>query len=350
MEKKRFDVPVVHTPEEHDFSDRLYQDWWEDACAWGVVEEGRLIAAIETDRENWSNRLRVTELWVDDDHQRRGLGRALMNVAKEQAWLERRRAVILETQSCNVNAIGFYLHEGFTLIGFDSCCYSNRDLERKEVRLELGWFPERRERLLRDQIVIRAERPEEWREVEELTRRAFWNRHQQGCNEHYLVHQLRSHRDYLPGLSRVAVKDGEIVGTIMYSRSQVRDGDTCREVLTFGPLCVKPEWSGCGIGEMLVRETMELAAAAGWPGIVIFGEPDYYPRLGFKTCDHFGITKQDGKNLDAFMGIELAPGRMKEIHGRFFESEVFETLRPEDAREYDRQFPPLERQYFPGQW
>lgn len=64
-----------------------------------------------------------------------------MELAKNQAVAEGRRAVILETQSCNVGAVGFYLHEGFTLIGFDTCCYSNRDIERREVRLELGWFP-----------------------------------------------------------------------------------------------------------------------------------------------------------------------------------------------------------------
>ena len=63
-----------------------------------------------------------------------------MNVAKEQARREWRRAVILETQSCNANAIGFYLHEGFTLIGFDACCYANNDIERGEVRIEMGWF------------------------------------------------------------------------------------------------------------------------------------------------------------------------------------------------------------------
>ncbi len=48
----------------------------------------------------------------------------------------------LETQSCNANAIGFYLHEGFTLIGLDTICYSNRDLTRDQVRLELGWMLE----------------------------------------------------------------------------------------------------------------------------------------------------------------------------------------------------------------
>lgn len=48
--------------------------------------------------------------------------------------------LILETQSCNFNAVGFYLHEGFDLVGFLSCDYTNTDLTRKEVRLEMGWF------------------------------------------------------------------------------------------------------------------------------------------------------------------------------------------------------------------
>ena len=141
LKRKAFDTPVTHGPEEYDFPDRLYEDHWEKAQAFGVVKEGRLLAAIETCPEEWSNRLRVTELWVDESLRGTGLGKALMNLAKEQAVRENRRAVILETQSCNVNAIGFYLHQGFGLIGFDTCCYSNQDLERGEVRIELGWFP-----------------------------------------------------------------------------------------------------------------------------------------------------------------------------------------------------------------
>lgn len=140
MEKKKFDVPVTHAPEEYDFPDKLYERWWPDACAYGVIKEGKLVAAIETCPEDWSNRLRITELWIDTPYQNKGWGHALMETAKEQARRENRRAIILETQSCNVNAIGFYLHEGFTLIGFDSCCYGNRDLDRKEVRIELGYF------------------------------------------------------------------------------------------------------------------------------------------------------------------------------------------------------------------
>ena len=141
MKKKDFREPVTHSPEDKGFPDRLYKDHWDTPSAWGVVINGNLVAAIETNPEEWSNRLRITELWVSQEYQKQGLGHALIEIAKEQARNENRRAVILETQSSNVNAIGFYQHEGFTLIGLDTCCYKNDDLERKEVRLEFGWFP-----------------------------------------------------------------------------------------------------------------------------------------------------------------------------------------------------------------
>lgn len=350
LEKRSFPEPVTHTPEEYDFPDRLYADYCPNACAWGVIAEGELAGIIETEPEEWSNRLRVTELWVADQYQKQGMGHALMEVAKEQARLERRRAIMLETQSCNVNAIGFYLHEGFTLIGFDTCCYRNDDLQRKEVRLELGWFPTRAPKLQPQEVEIRKECSEDWYQTEKMTQNAFWNKHQQGCDEHYLVHKLRQSPDYLPELSRIAVKDGEVIGAILYSKSRVVDGEKTYEIATFGPLCVSPKWQGCGVGEMLLKETMPLVAKAGYPGIVIFGEPDYYPRLGFQTCDKFGITTAAGKNFDAFMGIELIPGAMQEIHGKFYESEVFEKLAPAKVEEHNRKFPPKEKQYFLKQW
>ena len=82
----------------------------------------------------------VTELWVSDGLRHQGIGKRLMDKAKAIAASQNRRAVILETQSCNTNAIGFYLHEGFELIGLDTCCYTNNDIGRREVRINLGYF------------------------------------------------------------------------------------------------------------------------------------------------------------------------------------------------------------------
>ncbi len=350
IKKKDFKEPVSHYPVKYDFPDKLYEEYRKNAFAWGIIEDGKLIAAIETDHEIWSNRLRITELWVDKNYQKKGIGHALIEVAREQARQERRRAIILEIQSCNVNAIDFYMHEGFTLIGMDTCCYKNNDIDRKEVRLEFGHFLERKPRVEKEDIVIREETENEFYATELMTMHAFWNKHFLGCDEHYLVHKLRQCKDYLPELSRVAVWDGKIIGCIMYSKAKVVDGYKTHDIITFGPLCVEPDWQGTGVGEILLRETMKIAADRGYKGIVIYGEPEYYPKIGFKTCEHFDITTPDGKNFDAFMGIELMKDGFKDIKGKFYESDVFEKLGKDEVEKYNERFPFMMKQKFPSQW
>jgi ribosomal protein S18 acetylase RimI-like enzyme len=114
--KKPFDEVYINAINDNDI---LFQPWWDDVKAWGIVEDGRLIAAIETAVEEWSNRLRVTELWIDEAYRRKGIATALMDFALQRAKNEKRRVLMLETQSRNEGAISFYLNYGFTLIGFD---------------------------------------------------------------------------------------------------------------------------------------------------------------------------------------------------------------------------------------
>lgn len=354
LRKRRFDSPVSHYPEEHDFPDKLYQEHWEKAFAWGIVEEAagkqELLACIETCPEEWSNRLMVTELWVHEKLRRQGVAHALMAIAKEQAVLEHRRAIILETQSCNVGAISFYLKEGFELIGLDSCCYSNKDLEKKEVRLDMGFFWRKKKKLTDKSVLVRAEEVSEYHRAEEVVLKAFWNKHRMGCNEHFLVHKLRGSKVFVPELSRVAVVGSEIVGAIYYAKALLRKGDAEKEILTFGPLCVAPEWQGCGIGKKLLEETLELARHSGYEGVVIFGEPDYYPLHGFQTCDQFGITTADGENFDAFLGLELVEGGLSGFGGRFCVPDVYEDLPEAENEEFTKGFCAMDKQRFPGQW
>lgn len=140
FERKAFSVPVKHSPEAYDYPDRLFAPHWPGASAYGIFDEGSLTGAIEIYPEKWSDRLRVTELWCSEKYRKRGRGKALMDKAKEYAVKHGFRMIILETQSCNVNAIDFYLSQGFRLAGFDAYCYSNHDIENKEVRVELGWI------------------------------------------------------------------------------------------------------------------------------------------------------------------------------------------------------------------
>lgn len=199
-------------------------------------------------------------------------------------------------------------------------------------------------------LIIREETKEDYYNSEYMTKKAFWNLHHPGCDEHYLVHLLRNSKDYIADISRVAELDGKIVGGIYYSKAYVQDGDTRVEVLNFGPLCVDPEYQNIGIGGMLLETTIQIARERGYKGIIIFGEPGYYPKHGFKTCDQFGITTKDGKNFDSFMGYEIVPNAFREISGKYYESEVFEQLYPDKVEEYDKNFPYMEKLKLPGQW
>ena len=154
MVKKLFDEPVLHEP---DFEDGLYPDYWPGAEAWGIIGEEsaeacegagstggekaapkkKLLACIECCPEEWSNRLMVTEVWVADELHRQGIATRMMNLVKEKAMRDGRRAIMLETQSCNLHAIAFYRSQGFRLLGIDSCCYGNFDIARHEVRINL---------------------------------------------------------------------------------------------------------------------------------------------------------------------------------------------------------------------
>lgn len=132
--KWQFRTPF-HNPDHQ--SDSLYSDDWKDAIAYGAFEGDKLVGAIETCPE-WNRRLRVTEMWVDSRHRRKGVGSALMEYVKQIARKEGRRALVLETQSRNAGAIAFYISQGYTMIGFDDCCYSNNDMEKEGIRIEMG--------------------------------------------------------------------------------------------------------------------------------------------------------------------------------------------------------------------
>ena len=74
-----------------------------------------------------------------------------------------------------------------------------------------------------DNIHIRLERETDYRRVEELTRNAFWNVYKPGADEHYYVHMMRNHPDFIPELAFVLEKNDEIIGNIMYTKAWLED-------------------------------------------------------------------------------------------------------------------------------
>jgi len=119
------------------FSGRLYEDFFEEARAFQLIDNEVIVGFLEINYERWNRRLRVTNLLVLNDFRKKGYGTVLLNKAKEIAKEDNMREIVLETQSCNYPAIQMYLKNGFKVNGIDLSSYSNNDMEAKEVRLEL---------------------------------------------------------------------------------------------------------------------------------------------------------------------------------------------------------------------
>lgn len=195
----------------------------------------------------------------------------------------------------------------------------------------------------RHRILIRPEQASDHRIVEELTREAFWNVNVPGCDEHFLVHMLRDHEDFIPELDLVAVLDEKIVGNIMYSRAKVVGADDREHpVLTFGPVSVLPEHQKHGIGSALIEHSGRAALALGYTSILIYGDPEYYYRFGFRAAEVFLITNAEGRFHPALQALELKAGVLDGISGRFYESPVYH-LDAIDAAAFDLDFPSKEK-------
>ena len=172
------------------------------------------------------------------------------------------------------------------------------------------------------ELIIRPETPEDYRATECMVQRAFWNIHCPGCNEHVLVRLIRESEDYLPEFSRVAELDGKIVGAIFYTKARLENENGTLDIVTFGPLAVEPTAQSGGIGRKLLEATLPLAKAAGYPGVCIYGEPEYYPKRGFRSCRDCGVTDPEGRQFDALMVYPLDENA--DLHGKLYESAVFE--------------------------
>ena len=101
--------------------------------------DGEEAGLVQIEHQRWNNSVRVWDIGVWKPFQRRGVGKALMDVAKNRARELGARRIVLETQTSNLKAIDFYRFCGFEPVGLDATHYTNDDLEKGEVRLELAW-------------------------------------------------------------------------------------------------------------------------------------------------------------------------------------------------------------------
>ena len=204
----------------------------------------------------------------------------------------------------------------------------------------------------KNDYIIRLERKEEYREVENLVRESFWNVYRPGCLEHYVLNQLRDDEAFVPELDFVMEQNGKIIGQNMFMKAVIK-ADDGREIpiMTMGPICITNELKRKGYGKILLDYSVEKAAELGCGALCFEGNINFYGKSGFTYASEYGIRYHDlPEEADAsfFLCKELIPGYLKDITGEYTPPQGY-FVDEKEAEEFDREFPYKEKLKLPGQ-
>ncbi|CAL6000291.1 Conserved_hypothetical protein [Hexamita inflata] len=193
-------------------------------------------------------------------------------------------------------------------------------------------------------IKIRNEASSDYRKVEEITREAFWNLYCPGCAEHLVLHNLRKHEDFIKELSFVIEVDGEISGSIHYSKCKIvtKDGQNY-DSISFGPVCIVPKLHRKGLGRTLIEYSMQVAKQLGYTSVFIGGYPYHYHTYGFIGTKKYGITLSDGNYYTGIMALPLCQGALNNVSGTINFSEIMVQPDQNELNEFDNEFPYKEK-------
>lgn len=204
----------------------------------------------------------------------------------------------------------------------------------------------------KNDYIIRFERKEEHREVENLVREAFWNVYRPGCLEHYVLNQLRNDSAFVPQLDFVMEKDGALIGQNIFMRANIKSDDG-RDIpiMTMGPICIAPEFKRKGYGKILLDYSLEKAKEQGCGAVCFEGNIDFYGKSGFTFASDFGIRYHglpDGEDSSFFLCKELIAGYLDGITGEYATPQGY-FVDEQEAEKFDKQFPFKEKLKLPGQ-
>ena len=201
-------------------------------------------------------------------------------------------------------------------------------------------------------INIRLEKKEEYREVENMVRESFWNVYRPGCLEHYVLNQLRDDPAFVKELDFVMEKGGRLIGQNMFMRANIK-ADDGRDIpiMAMGPICIIPELKRKGYGKTLLDYSLEKAKELGCGAVCFEGNIDFYGKSGFTTADKFGIRYHglpEGEDAPFFLCKELIPGYLDGITGEYAPPQGY-FVDEAEAEAFDQEFPPKEKLKLPGQ-
>lgn len=204
----------------------------------------------------------------------------------------------------------------------------------------------------KNNLIIRLERKEEYREVETLVRESFWNVYRPGCLEHYVLNQLRNDPAFVTELDFVMEQNGKIIGQNMFMRAIIK-ADDGREIpiMAMGPICIRNDLKRQGFGKILLDYSLEKAKELGCGAVCLEGNIQFYGKSGFTFASSVGIRYHglpEGADASFFLCKELIPGYLNDITGEYAPPQGY-FVDEAEADAFDELFPPKVKQRLPGQ-
>ena len=213
---------------------------------------------------------------------------------------------------------------------------------------------------------IRLEETKDYREVENLTREAFWNVYRPGCTEHYVLNQYRTNPDFIHELDFVmerlrvgdgtsGMEDNKIIGHVMFSKAEIiLDDGTHFPSWTFGPISIHPDYKRKGYGLKLLKYAIDKAKEMGIGLLQMEGNIVFYKHAGFDLASkmkiHYHAEPRDSE-VPYFLAQELIPGYWGNREGTYCPPKGYFVAdeNPEAFEAYEATFPQKEKLRLPGQ-
>lgn len=178
----------------------------------------------------------------------------------------------------------------------------------------------------KNDIQIRIENKDDYRDTETLVRNCFYNLYCPGCTEHFVLKKIREQSDFLRDLNYVMVKDGQIIGQNVFVKAKISCGGGVFDVLTMGPICIDERFRGQGLGKRLLDYSLSQATIAGFKAVCIEGDLNFYSKCGFVKASEFSLRYhgiEDGQSADFFLAKELVKGALKDVSGVYHTPDVY---------------------------
>ncbi len=204
-------------------------------------------------------------------------------------------------------------------------------------------------------MIIRQETPKDYREVENLTREAFWNVYRPGCTEHFVLHQFRANADFIPELDLVMEDGDKIIGHVMFSKAEITlDDGTTFPSWTFGPISIHPDYKRKGYGLKLLQYALEKAREMGIGLLQMEGNIEFYRHAGFDLASKLKIhyhAEPRASEVPYFLAQELIPGYWGDREGTYCPPKGYFVAdeNPEAFEAYEATFPQKEKAFQEGQ-